>query len=291
MKYKAVLIFAILISLILSFFPSTLVYGSHSNITIYGTIIEESCEIIGGRIITEFIDAQHTQMIDLCKYGDRYFRLVISYPGTGIEPEGSWKDPETGKHYTFSYPTEEPKPCDLTNSWGNSYGGAAYLNTENAKLTVSAGEQHFDILALSKGTICDFWFIQEEKKVSLGIRGLASSTSFLDVTVPQELLSGDFKVLVDGNEVEFKIKTTRTNSTLSLEFPFSGVSIVNKQIDIIGTQVIPEFSTFGLVIFATAVSAVLTIRLVPELNGKMKRRSNTGNQALIAKNLNECNSN
>ncbi len=71
-----------------------------------------------------------------------------------------------------------------------------------------------------------------------------------------ELISAqndEFIILVDGKEVDYDIKTNLTNST----FTFF-VTVGTKEVEIIGTHVIPEFPTgiiFGFTIMV--LSAVI----------------------------------
>lgn len=73
----------------------------------------------------------------------------------------------------------------------------------------------------------------------------------------------DFLVMVDGEETDFE-ETDTTSMARTLKIP---VPAGAGEIEIIGTHVIPEFPTFSVIIFATAMSAILATSLI------VKRRS------------------
>lgn len=59
--------------------------------------------------------------------------------------------------------------------------------------------------------------------------------------------------------------------TLLIIFPYNGTNTLYDEwyIKILGTNVVPEFSGIGLIILATALSAVLVARLIPKINYKI----------------------
>jgi len=76
-------------------------------------------------------------------------------------------------------------------------------------------------------------------------------------------IDDDFIVLIDGEETDFE-ETDTTSMARTLKIPIPAGA---EKIEIIGTHVIPEFPTFSVIIFATAMSAILATSLIS------KRRS------------------
>jgi len=84
----------------------------------------------------------------------------------------------------------------------------------------------------------------------------------LTITLPRELIDAridgdddDFIVLVDGDEADFdETDTTSTERTLTIPVPAGA-----EEIEIIGTQVIPEFGILAALVLAAAVGAIVVV--------------------------------
>lgn len=261
-----VIIFAIICSFI-TISPSKdgVAFGSHPTIEIYGTITRESCERIGGVVLTEIIDFEHTQSIEVCKYADRYFRLVEIYELTFFgEVGGNWIDPETGDSFGFGYLIDFPTPCRAESSWDAS---TALTNTQRAKLHVNIEGKSFDITTKAKGGICDFTFSQDEKSVNVQLRGVNGREGFVLITVPNELLSGELTMQMNGTRTNATTWIDTYNQTMSLsqEFTYPRISqpssvheTTSQDVILMGTNVIPEF---GILLLPLSTILFLTVML------------------------------
>jgi hypothetical protein len=262
-QYSVFGLLVILASSMFAFVTNIAAYAIHPIPVVDGTVTKSGCRVIEGTIVIDTVDARHTQSFELCKFGNQYFRIVMY--AACIEEEGVGKDPDTGKVYTFPTPCDVPKPCDAPDSWGKATTNFGYYD----KVQVTVEGKQFDILTDSTGAICNILeFIQEEKKISLIVKGVKDTKRSIAVIIPNELLNGEFKVMVDGRSTEFNITKTEIfgwdlppSSTITIGLDFSQNE---RRIDIIGTQVIPEFPAFGLIILATSVSIILATRLIPK---------------------------
>ena len=63
-----------------------------------------------------------------------------------------------------------------------------------------------------------------------------------------------FFVLVDGADTDFTESKTNTDRTVTVSFPQD-----TKQIEIIGTQVIPEFGGLAFVVLIVAIVSIVAI--------------------------------
>ncbi|MGH9909830.1 MAG: hypothetical protein ACRD32_04250 [Nitrososphaerales archaeon] len=63
---------------------------------------------------------------------------------------------------------------------------------------LKAGEKEFDVATRSEGSICDLNFVPGEKKITFIMKGLKGTKTCHGIQIPNELVSGEFKVLVDG---------------------------------------------------------------------------------------------
>lgn len=104
-------------------------------------------------------------------------------------------------------------------------------------------------------------FVLDEKKITISQRPpdfaqAHTRSSFIHVTIPDELLSGTYSVFGDGEKKSFYTVTDQLNNRV----------IINdigdtEVIEIIGTRVIPEFSTGVMVLVMVLVfSALVTCR-------------------------------
>ena len=98
--------------------------------------------------------------------------------------------------------------------------------------------------------------IDEEGK-SLIIRIDATDDGELTITLPNGLIRAegeDFFVLVDGEEVDYDVTETSTDSILTISF-YAGT----EEIEIIGTWIIPEFGTIAAMILAVAIISIIAV--------------------------------
>jgi predicted secreted protein with PEFG-CTERM motif len=89
----------------------------------------------------------------------------------------------------------------------------------------------------------------------------SSNDGNLTMTMPRSLIdakagTGDdqFFVLVDGTDTDFTESKTDTNRTVTVSFPLD-----TKQIEIIGTQVVPEFGGLSFVVLIVAIISIVVI--------------------------------
>ena len=76
----------------------------------------------------------------------------------------------------------------------------------------------------------------------------------LMITLPKDVIDGIFFVLVDGEETIYTEEVNDNSSTLIIPF-YNGT----EEIEIIGTFVIPEFSTIVVLVLAIAIITIITI--------------------------------
>jgi predicted secreted protein with PEFG-CTERM motif len=99
-----------------------------------------------------------------------------------------------------------------------------------------------------------------------------TSDGMLIITLPRELIDAkisgqddSFFVLIDGEEVEFEEETTSTDRTLTIHFQDGA-----EEIEIIGTQIVPEFGAIAALVLAVAIISIIAVsaktrlRLMPK---------------------------
>jgi hypothetical protein len=230
-----------------------------SYLPIDGIVSNLVCLSIGGNIVINQVT--YTQEMELCKYGDRYFRIATGNDCLPIDVTGQARDPDTREEITFGWYCEVPRTCDEDYVWQVStdrlledrYFETKFLVENDSNNTTKS----FEIVTGSRGSVCtQESFDQLEKKISIYAKGIRGNTNSMNVTIPTELLSGDLKVMMWGEDVEYERKELNDNATMlsfNLEF---GENEVN-QVDIIGTEVIPEFGTVALIVMVGTVAGVI----------------------------------
>jgi hypothetical protein len=109
----------------------------------------------------------------------------------------------------------------------------------------------FDVGVIGDG-MQSLEFYQEEKMITLA-NDATSGT--VEIEIPKELLNGEFTVMADDKEIEFKKSETDTHTTLLFEKPADSTVIT-----IQGTTVVPEFPV-TMIVFASILGILLfTIR-------------------------------
>ena len=113
--------------------------------------------------------------------------------------------------------------------------------------------------SVTGATISDISINQQE--TSLVISLTTSSDGNLTMTLPRALIDAkagadddQFFVLVDGADTDFDESKTTTDRTITVAFPDG-----TQQIEVIGTQVVPEFGGLSFVVLMIAIISIVAI--------------------------------
>ena len=121
---------------------------------------------------------------------------------------------------------------------------------------VTYKEDVYIVETFSTSTVADLTFNQEMKRIRFNVDGTPGTESFCSITIPAELLSGDFTVFIDDIQLEESVDYTVTSgsmhNTLSITYLHS-----SHVIDVFGTAVIPDFA--GWLFLPFAISATLLV--------------------------------
>jgi hypothetical protein len=128
--------------------------------------------------------------------------------------------------------------------------------TETQYFNVPFEEDTYVIETCSNSTISDLTFNQALKRVRFDVDGTTGTTGFCNITIPAELLSGDFTVFMDDAQmiqgVDYTDTLNGTNHTLSITYAHS-----THIIEIVGTNVIPDFTSWLLLPFLIAATLLV----------------------------------
>ena len=124
-----------------------------------------------------------------------------------------------------------------------AYGSTYSLETSDVPFEISY-ELNGDVIAMAVD--------ENTTSFLIGITNVEDSN--FEISLPTELISAEnneFVVLVDGVEVDYDVSTQNDAAMLQFFVPAN-----SQEIEIIGTQVIPEFPLGVLVVFATMIVIV-----------------------------------
>lgn len=133
-------------------------------------------------------------------------------------------------------------------------------------------EIDFTVSVSTNSTVTNFAFDQPEKTESFEIAGTNGTTGFCNVTIPKELLNGDFSLWIDGSPVSFTITQNSTHSYLHFNYTHT----VHK-VRIAGTTVIPE----RIHLLPVAMIFILTTATVIHRHTIRRRKFHTQKTYLI----------
>jgi len=119
----------------------------------------------------------------------------------------------------------------------------------------------FHVTTESNSTISNFQFIQEDKKLLFNVTGPPGETGYCNISIPEELLWGEFSIFMDGSLLVKDVDYTQTHNGTHYTFYIS-YSHSTHTINIIGTEVIPEFPSpiFSLFFVTATLLAVILHR-------------------------------
>ena len=199
----------------------------------------------------------HNNFVDNAKHVTYYWSGIANY----------WNNTyPIGGNYWSGYEDKCPNATELDNSglWDTPY----VINTNNIdyyplmaptkpitrKFTAYS---NIKVEVYSNSSISQFQFNINAKSISFNITGPAGTRGFCDITVPLNLLWGDFTLYMDGIQLIEGVNYTKTCNHAQCIFHVTYTHSTH-EIEIFGTEVIPELSGSAAVLFViTAVLATL----------------------------------
>jgi hypothetical protein len=128
--------------------------------------------------------------------------------------------------------------------------------TETQYFNVPFEEDLYVVETCSNSTVSDLTFNQALKRIRFDIGGTIGTAGFCNITIPAELLSGDFTVFMDDAQmiqgVDYTETLNGTNHTISIAYAHS-----THMIEIVGTNVIPDFASWLLLPFLIAATLLV----------------------------------
>lgn len=113
--------------------------------------------------------------------------------------------------------------------------------------------------AMDAGTINDMTISQQDTSLIVSVK--TTSDGNLTMTMPRALIDAkngasddQFFVLVDGADTDFSETKTTTDRTITVMVPQD-----TTQVEVIGTQVVPEFGALSAVVLVVAILSIVVV--------------------------------
>jgi hypothetical protein len=152
------------------------------------------------------------------------------------------------------------------------------INTEllpNTVFDVFCEGAYYPITIFSSSTVTHFIFNQTQAQISFNVTGDSVTSGYCNVTIPNNLLWGDFTVLIDGDPPTELLRNGNATHT-SLYFTYEPQT--TKNVQIVGTEVIPEFPFFPILSLFMAIALLIVI-----LYTRQVKNGNAGQSCKLAR--------
>jgi hypothetical protein len=157
----------------------------------------------------------------------------------------------------FNVTSRPPATCELqlydthlryseVNEFSHNLENGYYTMHERITHEITVDTSKFYIITVSNGSISPVKLDLEHQLLKFNITGLEGEIGFVNITIPNNLLwaDGNWLVIVGGEEVDAIVTAVNsTHTMLYFNVPFS-----TKTVYIVGTGVIPEFSSLTLIL-------------------------------------------
>lgn len=122
-----------------------------------------------------------------------------------------------------------------------------------------SGQSYTVNYSITGSTVDDISISQQDASLIVSLK--SSGEGNLTMTMPRSLIDAkvggsddQFFILVDGADTDFTESKTDADRTITVSFPEDTL-----QIEVIGTQVVPEFGGLSFVIFIVAIMSIVAI--------------------------------
>ena len=139
------------------------------------------------------------------------------------------------------------------------------------KYMISTDEHNFEITFTANFLVSSHAFSANTKTLQFNIESGLEEENVGEIIIPLDLIDGEFTILLDGDEIPYKINKTNRSSVISIEFDGTG----EHTLDIIATKYLGvelEKSNGGGCLIATTVFGS---ELAPQVQQLRELRDNT----------------
>jgi hypothetical protein len=174
---------------------------------------------------------------------------------------------DSNSHYSYVWKPEKNGTYQFMAMWegdNNTFGDVSSVLTLKVPtyLVFVFEVEGFQAIIQTNSTVSAFNFSQPLKQISFNVTGPSGTTGFCNITIPDDLLSGEFSVYKDGSLLVKDVDYTQTYNGTHYIF-YITYTHTTHAIEIRGTEVIPEFTTWTsmlLILILLTVAIAITKR-------------------------------
>jgi hypothetical protein len=126
--------------------------------------------------------------------------------------------------------------------------------------------KRFDIPMITNSDTCTLDFYKDEKRLEVSVSRPLQGDGYLQLTIPKEMLNGNFTVMIDGIDTEFNAtgSTDLGNATIiEVNYPLGA-----RTVEIIGTTAIPEFNPVHITLILASLSVAVLVHRYKQFERK-----------------------
>lgn len=222
---------------------------------------------IEGSLWTELLASLSDSNVITIKVFDKT-KTVIYEADTQITADGNYSTefilPEDSAKGSYTITSNVKLDGDVSDLIGvkakNNVGTSSKIVVVPPQVFKVNVEKHgdFDVKVATNSTVNSVKFNGDQKKVSVMVEGESGTKGVSHISIPKSMVSGEFKVMIDGKAVanDQIVLTSNTEAETEVEVNYNH-SV--HTIDVIGTQAVPEFGTIASLILAAAIISIVTV--------------------------------
>jgi len=185
---------------------------------------------------------------------------------------------ETDGSFQDAYMPDVPGTWSVKASWtgDEDHNGTESLQVQFSVLTDLMHQVTWDtdvyfIRTLSNSTVSNFFFTGSVIQIGFNVSGLPDTGGFCNVTIPSNLLWGEFAVFLDGSPLTPDVNYTQTHNGTHYLFYINYIHRDGPyEIEIFATQIIPEFPSVAILSLLMVLSLV-TVALAKEKTSRKNK--------------------
>ena len=110
----------------------------------------------------------------------------------------------------------------------------------------------------SNSSISDFQFNPDFKQISFNVTGPTGTAGFCNLSIPDNLLWGDFSLYMDGSLLVKNVDYTQTHNGTRFIFHITYIHSFHK-FEVKGTEAVPELSHFMTLTLLMVTALIVTV--------------------------------
>ncbi len=195
----------------------------------------------------------------------------VVYSGTSqVNSTGDYSTefqlPSDAKNGSYTIDVKSDTSADVLNTLSLKTQASLQSSTKFVVVSpnafaIKAEGKEFDVqIATNSSSVTNMKFDEQGKKISFTVQGETGTKGVTEVKIPKSLLSGNLTVMIDGQVMSQSdiIEKDDTNDDVTLELNYHHST---HQIDIVGTNAIPEFSSLVSMILVVSILSVIVLSM------------------------------